>query len=320
MEMTAAPPAGYTVRRPRPTDAGAILEVVSAYNTAVVGFADCTLDDINDNLAEPGFAPDTDGWLVHTDTGRAAGYAWVYGTYGSDQVDVDVVAQDPAVTRWLFEQATERGRVIARDRGHEQVALDAGIYRRDEGLRDVAIERGFQPGTTYHRMRIDHDGPVEGPPLPAGAVLRRGAPDDTARRAAYHVMTTSFSGQFGITIRPYEEWHQVREARPTFDWSQLSVLELDGRPVAVCESTDQFLEDENCGYIARLGVLAEARGRGLAKYLLRKAFAEDAAAGRSGTILHVDTSNRTPALGLYLSVGMEPVLVIDVWRQVLPTS
>ena len=45
-----------------------------------------------------------------------------------------------------------------------------------------------------------------------------------------------------------------------------------------------------------------------------------AAAGRSGTILHVDTNNPTPALGLYLSVGMKPVLIIDVWRRTLPAS
>jgi mycothiol synthase len=48
------------------------------------------------------------------------------------------------------------------------------------------------------------------------------------------------------------------------------------------------------------------------------AFALDAAAGRSGTILHVDTNNPTPALGLYLSVGMTATLAIDVWRRVLP--
>jgi hypothetical protein len=29
----------------------------------------------------------------------------------------------------------------------------------------------------------------------------------------------------------------------------------------------------------------------------------------------VDTNNTTPALRLYESVGMRPVLVIDVWRR-----
>jgi len=39
-----------------------------------------------------------------------------------------------------------------------------------------------------------------------------------------------------------------------------------------------------------------------------------------GTILHVDTNNPTPALGLYERVGMRPVLVIDVWRRSLTAS
>ncbi|MFC0625164.1 GNAT family N-acetyltransferase [Kribbella deserti] len=320
MEMTAAPPAGYTVRRPRPTDAADILEVVSAYNTRVVGYPDCTLDDIFDNMAEPGFDPETDGWLVHTEAGEAAGYAWVYGTSGADQVDIDVVADDPVLSRWLFTQATERGRVIARNSGHDHVVLDAGIYRGDQALRDLASGRGFSPSTTYHRMRVDHGAGTPEPRLPAGAVLRRGAHDEASRRTAYEVMTRSFADQEDVTVRPFKEWVEVREARPTFSWSQLSVLAVDGRPVAVCESNDQFVEDENCGYITRLGVLPGDRGKGYAKYLLSQTFAENAAAGLDGTILHVDTSNPTPALGLYLSVGMQPVLVIDVWRQVLSTN
>ena len=96
-------------------------------------------------------------------------------------------------------------------------------------------------------------------------------------------------------------------------------LEVDGEPKAAGEDNYQFVEDEDCGNVARLAVLEQARGKGLAKLLLREGFATHAAAGRTGTILHVDTNNPTPALDLYTSVGMEAVLVIDVWRLVVPT-
>ena len=79
--------------------------------------------------------------------------------------------------------------------------------------------------------------------------------------------------------------------------------------------SDQFAEDEECGYVQNVAVLESARGRGIARLLFQQAFAADARRGRRGTILHVDTNNPTPALGLYLSVGMRPVLVIDVWRR-----
>jgi ribosomal protein S18 acetylase RimI-like enzyme len=97
----------------------------------------------------------------------------------------------------------------------------------------------------------------------------------------------------------------------------LTVLELDGRAVAVRECDANVAQSNGCGYVSRLGVLDEARGRGLATYLLQDAFALDVAAGQSGTMLHVDSSNPTPAVGLYLSVGMRPDIVNDVWRTTL---
>jgi len=74
---------------------------------------------------------------------------------------------------------------------------------------------------------------------------------------------------------------------------------------------------DNCGYIGRLAVVPDSRGKGLAKFLLRDTFAHDAAAGRTGTILHVDTSNPTPAVPLYISVGMHPDLTTNIWRRTL---
>jgi mycothiol synthase len=84
--------------------------------------------------------------------------------------------------------------------------------------------------------------------------------------------------------------------------------------------SDRFVGDENCGYVPAVGVLAHARGRGLAKLLLRQAFVDDFGRRRQGTILHVDANNPTPAVELYVNVGMRPVLIIDMWRLQLPTG
>jgi mycothiol synthase len=253
--MSAVLPEQLSFRRPTAGDAEEIFALVAARNTAVVGFADYTLDDMVDELAEPGLDLDSDTWLVHDDEQRA-----------------------------------------------------------------LLHDRGFRPGTTFHRMRVDHLTPPETPEIPPGVTVRRGAPDDASRRTAHGVLNAAFDGQFGFVPRPYDEWVAAHESRSTFDWSQLTILELDGAPVAFRECTDEFVPDENCNYIGRLAVLPEARGRGLAKFLLRDAFAEDAAAGRAGTILHVDTNNPTPALGLYLAVGMRAVLAIDAWRLSLRTA
>jgi mycothiol synthase len=311
--MTAALPDSYTVRPPSKEDAEAVFALVAAYNTAVVGFADYTLDDMVDALTEPGFEPSTDGWLALAGD-VPVGYCWVWGKGDRHQLDMDFFTADPVIEAYLIDQAIRRAHEIAREHGHSSAQLDAVVYRADGTRRKRLSHRGFDIGTTFHRMRIDHDGPVEAPEVPAGVTVRRGAPDEASRRTAHSIMTTSFDGQFGFTPRPYTEWHAAHENQSAFDWSQVTLLELDGQAVALLESTDQFVPDENCNYIGRLGVLAEARGKGLAKFLLRDQFALDAAAGRSGTILHVDTNNPTPALDLYLSVGMRAALVLEVWR------
>jgi ribosomal protein S18 acetylase RimI-like enzyme len=313
---TVTPPAGHTSRAPEIADAERILDLVVAYNTPIIGYGDFTLDDVRDELTEPGFDRATDGWLVFDPQDALVGYGWAMGQRGDgDIVDVESIALDAQVGRWLLDRALERATGIGRSRGLDQVTVDKTIYRGDEAMTGLATRLGFQQAATFHRMRIDHSGPVPMPEPPPGVLVHEGAYDDAIRRAAHHVSMSSFAEHFGYTDTPYEQWLETHEARSVFDWSQLTVVEADGEPVAICECNDAFVEDENCGYVMRIGVLKQARGHGLAKYLLRRAFAADAAAGRTGTILHVDTNNTTPALGLYESVGMRPSLVLDVWRR-----
>jgi mycothiol synthase len=317
--MTAALPTGHTFRRPTTDDAELIYALIAARNIAVVGNADYTLDDMIDELGSPGFDLGQDAWLVFAGD-DLVGYGTVVGEGDRHLLDIDFYAENGAVREWLLGECVARAKEVARAHGHAEVTLDSGTYRADESKRELLAANGFTPGTTYHRMRIDHTGPVPAPDVPEGVVLRRGALDEETQRVAHAVFTETFTGQYGFTPRSYEEWFKARDAQSTFDWSQLTLLELDGQAVGFVENNDQFVEDENCNYVGRLGVLEEARGRGLAKFLLRDAFAVDAEAGRDGTILHVDTNNPTPALGLYLSVGMRAVLVIDVWRRTLPVG
>jgi ribosomal protein S18 acetylase RimI-like enzyme len=173
--------------------------------------------------------------------------------------------------------------------------------------------------TTFHRMHVDHVPPVAPPEPPPGVVLRQGT-EPAVREAALAVRNAAFADHFGHVAKAFDTWHAELEQLSTFDWTQLWVAELDGRSAGMLSCTDQFVSDENCGHVGDIGVLAQARGRGIAKFLLRHAFAIDAAAGRTGTILYVDTNNTTPALRVYESVGMRPVLVIDVWRARVPAA
>lgn len=307
-------PEGYTWRRATPADADDVFALITRNNTEAIGFGDCTLDDVRADLIEPGFDVATDSWLVHEPDGGLTGFGWAISKGGGQEADVDVISLDGPVIEWLFEQVLARAAEFARAGGHARCLVDKGTYREDTRMREASTAAGFRPSTVFHRMRADHES-VPVPTAPPGVTLRTGPGDEQFLRTAHEVLNASFADHYGWFPKSFEDWHQTLEQDSTFEWSKLIVADLDGVPAGILVATDQFVEDEKCGYVADLGVLPSARGRGIAKHLLRTAFHDDFTSGRAGTILHVDTNNTTPALGLYESVGMRPVLVIDVWRR-----
>ncbi|HWD78624.1 MAG TPA: GNAT family N-acetyltransferase, partial [Kribbella sp.] len=270
---------------------------------------------------------ETDGWVVFGPDGFA-GSATAVPITGGSHVNVDILSPNPAVLDWLLQQAEQRAAASRSATppktpsrvpsvGLCEVVVRVGVIRQDALLPAVLAARGYAIGTAVHRMRIDFDGPVPVPVTPDGVVVRRGAQHETSRRAAHAVLMEAFAEQPGTLPRPYDEWVTSRESRSTFDWSQVTIVELDGQAVGMTECNHNFVSTDNCGYVGRLAVVPAARGRGLAKYLLRNAFAVDSAAGRSGTILHVDTNNPTPAVALYTGVGMRPDLISDIWQRTI---
>ncbi|MFI6179592.1 GNAT family N-acetyltransferase [Nonomuraea sp. NPDC051191] len=306
----------HTFSRPRVDDAADIHELVASYDTEVIGSPDMTLDDVADELVEPGFDLDRDGWLARDETGLLTGWAWACRVGDSDLVNIEVITRAglTGLREELWRTVTDRARELGGERGHDGVTIDIGIYRDDQDKQSYAKEQGFEPGTSFHRMRVDHAAPVEPPvPLP-GLTLHTGESEET-RRAAHQVHQLGFAEHFGFVPVDYDHWYERRQAQSVTDWSQLTLARIDGQPAGVLIGSNQFVSDEDCGYVATLAVHPGFRGRGLGRFLLRHAFAADAARGRKGTILHVDSNNTTPALGLYESAGMRRVLAIDVWRR-----
>ncbi|MEV6416534.1 GNAT family N-acetyltransferase [Kribbella sp. NPDC051718] len=312
--------AGLTVRPPQLRDADAIHRLAVGYFQRILGRPMVTLSEITESLTAPTITLERDGWLVLDEGGQAVGFGFVL--LGGDRrfVQASVVSDDPAVSAWLLANCTERAQELGGENGYSEVTVEVGMFRADDALREVVSRQGFEFATSYQQMRIDHAGPLPLPDPPTGTTIRTGAHNDQTRRAFHTMMSTAFAGQDSAALPPYDEWLETHEKRTGFDWSQLTMVERDGRIIAASDCNHAFVETDDCGYIGRLGVLPEARGLGLAKYLLRRAFAEDANAGLAGTLLHVDTSNPTPALGLYESVGMRTVEIADGWQRTLATK
>lgn len=300
----------YDIRRPVPADAATIHDLVAEHDTAVTGKPDWTLDDIADTLGELDL--ERDSWVVRAD-GGLAGWGYARRKGASDNVDIDVHAREAGAAALLWDLVLGRAGDLAREAGHDHAVVDISVYEQDTAMREAAKERGFAPATSFHRMRADHRG-VRPVFLP-GVTVATGSPDDEATlRAAHAVQQEAFAEHFGFVPKTFEEWADEMEASSANDWRQLLLARVHGEPAAMLLGTDHFVPDENCGYVRTLAVRPGFRGRGLGRLLLTRAFEADERRGRVGTILHVDSNNTTPALGLYRSVGMRPVLAIDVWR------
>lgn len=315
-EGTTAPEGPYEVRRPEADDAGAIHALVAACDTEVLGHPDMTLDDVADELADPALDRSRDAWLVLRD-GDVTGWGYARRQGDGGECDIEVCSLDPQVAAWLWDVVLERSREIAAEAGAPHAVAAIGVYPQDARKRELAGRHGFTAERSFHRLRADHTGAVDAPRPPDGVEVRRAAEAEDLVRAAHQVHQKGFAEHFGFVARDYAAWRADFDASSTHDWEQLLLATVDGVPAGMLLGSDMFVSDENSGYVRVLAVLPEFRGRGLGRLLLRHAFAADAARGRAGTYLHVDSENTSPALDLYLSAGMRPVLTIDVWRRAL---
>jgi mycothiol synthase len=318
-QHTRGVPPEVILRRPTAADVLAVLAVHTAQNVALIGFADATLADVEDELTEPEVDLAHDSWLALAPDGTPLGWTLARRMGGTDRVElVLAVAPDQgSLAEDLWTRSASRAAEMV---GGAQVRLVTDVYRPDVARAELVRGRGLACTATFWRMRIDHAAAPTEPQLPAGVTLRSGDEDEQVRRDALLVRNEAFVGHAGMIEREYDEWIARLEASSSHDWSLTWVAYVGGEPAGVLVATNAFVPDQNCGYVLNLGTRKQFQQRGLGSLLLRRAFAVDVARGRTGTILHVDTDPQRPALGLYERNGMRPVLTIDMWEGLGPCA
>ncbi len=295
-------------------DAPAIFDIQSAHETPLIGQPNSTLEDVLDELADPHWNLETDGWLAFDDD-LPVGWAMAYRRGAGGPVDIAIYRRPSLdkrhddVAEVLWDKAERRAHDLS-----PESPVDIGVFPNDELMRAIATRRGYEPAATFMRMRIDHAMHVDYPSSLDGVELRHGTESEQVRRDFLDIRNEAFADHFGFAFKTYEHWVAERESSSAHDWALLHVAYLEGEPVAGVLRTNNFVPDENCGYVLTLGTRPKYQGRGLAGYLLRYAFAADAEQGRVGTILHVDSNPNRPAIGLYQRNGMREVLHLDIWR------
>lgn len=147
--------------------------------------------------------------------------------------------------------------------------------------------------------------------VPDGVTIRRYV--DVDRRALFEVHEASFADHWGFRPSTFDAFNEELKAGG-FDPSLAFLAEADGGVVGHIVS---FL-DEREGYVGMLGVIQPWRGRGIAKAMLRRTFAEFSTRDRAQVKLGVDAQNPHGAVALYEGVGMTVERRIDLFESGTP--
>jgi mycothiol synthase len=192
---------------------------------------------------------------------------------------------------WLMDWAE----ALADERGCG--GIRAWAVDRDQYLQDLLRSRGFVHVRSVFTMWKVLAGVDQTRPMPAGVAIRPYT--DADERTLYELHQAAFAEHWGFHPVSFERWNELLHGEG-WDPSLVFLAEADRAAVGYLVG---FLE-ETCGFVGILGVLKPYRGRGIAKVLLHRSFAEFARRGKSDVRLGVDALNVTGAVALYEGVGM----------------
>lgn len=315
MQPAAAPlvvslPAGFRARSGTAADAGAYLAIVQRVDLACCGESTSTLEECLDDITSPTLDAQRGSVVIEGAHGTvvavmncfnelAHGRGLFADTFIDPQLDAPVA---DALADALVAAARAYAAAIASTLPGIAPLVKTGLYANDRAFRGALERAGFEQHRVHWRMRIDHAAVVQPVPLPAGVTLRGHTGDGADWATAHSVLNAAFADYYDFHPRPFDVWlEEMTSAIHSIELWGFACI--DGLVVGACVRNLRYASN-GFGYIAGLGVLREHRGRGIAKALLADAFAADARAGLSGTLLHGDSTNPTGAMRLYEQMGM----------------
>ncbi|PPS86998.1 GNAT family N-acetyltransferase [Streptomyces sp. MH60] len=256
-----------------------------------------------------------DSWLAFDD-GRLVAYGLLWDESGGERVDIDHYVLPGHQRTGLRVLVAMEARALAKARANGAERAVVHLHLNATPTTDTALlaERGWSVVRTHHVLRRALDPAADLPPGAPAGVRVRACATEADRVRVHELYQRSFAQHFDFRPRPYRLWLDDIDATG-LDWSLVWLAEADdlGDAGFLLARDDR----EAMGWIRSLGVLREARGRGLGGFLLRHAFAAFAARGRDTVGLGVDTANATGAPRLYGRHGMTVHFAVDTWEAVI---
>ncbi|MCW2794604.1 GNAT family N-acetyltransferase [Nocardioides sp.] len=338
-------PAGWRIGTPDPSDrfdVARLTQLLRAHERAGRGWPGASVDDVLVEVSEPGLR--TRENIVVRDAGGEI-HAWgsVHDRAGGRMLFVHVVERGlpddtaDACSDVLIDWAVGQAREVGAARGLDVQQIDTGAFEGDERQARWLTGAGFEKVRTWWQMNRPVS-PDEASLVPSpdsweqdGATFRRvrraggGLPDEDDLRELHEVLEGAFVDHFNSREETFEEFlHRLRED-PGHRWDHWWLAELSDtdtpQPVgALIGTVSESPTGPDGSYVSYLGVLAAARGRGVAKGLLRTIIADAAARGRDRVGLEVDADSSTGAAGLYTSMGWTTKYVTESWHRDVPVQ
>jgi ribosomal protein S18 acetylase RimI-like enzyme len=344
MPVTAAGPSlppGLTAASPGPEDVEDLVRLLRRHEREARGWPGADSEAVAAEVAGRGADThlhetlrDADGmlraWINCHD--RAAGRVLVGVTVDPSLPDE---AADP-LAAYAFSRVEDLGQEVLRRRSMTATQLDSGAFADDERQQRWLREAGYAQVRSWWQMSrpVVPGADLDQPPPREGVEIRRvrrddgvGMPEESDLRAVHDVLEASFADHFNSYRETFEEFVSRLREDPGHRWDHWWLATVDGRPagaLVATTTTGHVGEDgtarPDSSYVDYIGVHRDARGRGVAKSLLRAVIADAAARGRASVALEVDADSPTGADGLYLSLGWRTAYTTQSWHRALSVT
>ncbi len=329
-------PEGWQVGTPDPDDLGdlrRLTELLRAHEREGRGWAAAGKEDVLVEVSDHGLRT-RENVVVRDETGLIRAWGSVHDRASGRMLFVHVVDRGlpeqagRACSDLLVEWAVGQAREVGAYRGLAVQQIDTGAYADDERQHRWLAAAGFTRVRTWWQMKRpvlpEETGLVDDPVRweRDGVVVRLveteggGEPVEADLRAVHDVLEAAFTDHFNSKPETFDEFLFRLRQDPGHRWDHWWLAEVDGQPAGALVGT----ESGSGSYVAYIGVIGLARGRGVAKGLLRTVVADAAARGRDHVALEVDADSPTGADRLYRGLGWETSYVTESWHRDVPVA
>jgi mycothiol synthase len=327
-------PDGWTVGEPGEADVAELTALLRRHEEHGRGWAGASEDDLLLEVSTRG-ALTRDNVVLRDPDGLIRGWASAHDRAAGRMLLVVVVDHDLAddladqVAAALFRWADGAAVRVGTERGLEEQQIDSGAFAADERQHRWLADAGYEKVRTWWQMTR----PVEagesdldsetGEGVRIRPVNREGSgmPDEDDLRTVHDILESAFADHFNSHEETFDEFLFRLREDPGHRWDHWWIAELVDEDTpepagALVGSVSEGTGGKPDGsYVEYIGVLQNARGRGVAKSLLATVIADAASRGRDRVGLEVDADSPTGADGLYVSMGWTTTYITESWHR-----